>query len=402
MKILQLCNKAPFPPNDGSSIAIYNMTLGLISQNIDIHLFTLNTNKHYKSDSQVPEVFKHKTVYTSFDLNTNPTLGGAIQHVVTKKSYFISRFHDLRFEKKIVNFIEKNPVDIVQIEGLFMCSYIPAIRKVSGAKIVLRAHNLEHLIWERHIQHSSSWLKKMYLQIENKKLKQFEIETFSTVDAVVPITPKDAFFIKNLSNVALHTALTGTNIEEYKKEISPEFNTLSVFHFGSMDWIPNQEAVDWFLENCWEKIKAKIPQALFVIAGRNIPDKYKNINDSSIKIEENVPTSAEIYNKYNVMVVPVLSGSGLRIKIVEGLCFGKVIVSTSIGAEGIECQPSRDILIQDSPETFSKAIIELLEDPAKCIQIEENARKFANEHLNFEPIAQNLVAFYKKLILEKE
>jgi glycosyltransferase involved in cell wall biosynthesis len=378
------------------------MSLGLTSQHIDLHLFTLNTKKHFKAESEIPIDFKNKTHYTSFSIDTSPTILGAALTVLTNKSYFISRFYNKVFEKKIIQFLKQEHVDIVQIEGLFMCSYIPIIRKHSSAKIVLRSHNLEHLIWERHIQQTTSPLKKWYIKIENRKLRKYEINAFSEVDAVIPITPKDAFLIKQLCKTPIHIALTGTNIDDYEVKKSLDFDAFSLFHFGSMDWLPNQEAVDWFLINCWEKIKKAIPNSKFVIAGRNIPDKYKQLKDTSILIEENVPTSAEIYNKYNIMIVPVLSGSGLRIKIVEGMCYAKAIVSTTIGAEGIECELNKDIVISDSSKDFSNSIINLLKEKDKREQMERNARNFAIKRLNYEPIAKNLVAFYQQLIATDE
>lgn len=398
MKILQICNKAPYPPNDGSSIAIYNMSLGLISQNIDLHIFTLNTKKHYKSNDLIPEDYRKKTNYVSFDIDTNPTFFGALRTLFTQKSYFITRFHNVDFETKLSAVLGEEKFDIVQLEGLFMCSYIPLIKKLSKAKIVLRAHNVEHLIWERHIMQTGSFLKKMYLKFESKKLKITELKAFSLVDAIIPITPKDSYFIKQLCDTPTHTALTGTNIADYDIKKSADFDHLSLFHFGSMDWIPNQEAVDWFLAKCWEKIKCEVPNVKFIIAGRNIPNRYRQLNDSSIVIEENVPKSSDVYQKYNIMVVPVLSGSGLRIKIVEGLCFGKAIVSTDIGAEGIDCTSEKDILLATNEDEFSTAVINLLKDTYKRELIEYNARNFAIDHLNNEPIAEKLVAFYKNLI----
>ncbi|MBM3161079.1 MAG: glycosyltransferase family 4 protein [Bacteroidetes bacterium] len=398
MKILQICNKAPYPPNDGSSIAIYNMCLGLISQNVDLHLFTLNTNKHYKSNDSIPESFRNRTNYVAFDINTNPTFWGALKTLFTKKSYFITRFHHAGFEAKLSAVLRKEKFDIVQLEGLFMCSYIPLIKKICTAKIVLRTHNVEHLIWERYIQQTGSLFKKMYLRFESKKLKKIELEVFSVVDAIVPITPKDSFFIKQFCDTPSHTALTGTNIADYDIKKSADFDNLSLFHFGSMDWIPNQEAVDWFLAKCWKKIKREVPNVKFIIAGRNIPNRYKQLNDPSIVIEENVPKASDVYQKYNIMVVPVLSGSGLRIKIVEGLCFGKAIVSTKIGAEGIDCTPGKDILLATNEDEFSNEVIKLLKDANQRECIAQNARNFAIHHLNNEPIAEKLVAFYKNLI----
>lgn len=397
IKILQLCNKAPFPPNDGSSIAIYNMSKGLISQGVELHLHTLNTVKHHKPENQIPQDYLTDTNYYSYNINTNPSVFGALFTLFSKKSYFVTRFYNKEFENHLVDFLKNNKIDIVQLEGLFMGTYISSIKKYSDAKIVLRAHNIEHKIWERHIYQSKSFFKRWYLKIENNKLKKYELKAFNDVDAIVPITPKDAYLISNLCKVPIHTALTGTDIKEYTNVKREDFDPCSIFHFGSMDWIPNQEAVDWFLTNCWSVIKNKIPKARFVIAGRNIPKRFKELNDEAVLIEENVPNSIDIYSKYNVMIIPVLSGSGLRIKIIEGFCFGKAMVSTSIGAEGIDCHPDNDIVISDSPEKFSQSIIELLQNKNKCAELEQNARIFAKEKLNSIPISQKLVAFYENL-----
>jgi glycosyltransferase involved in cell wall biosynthesis len=398
MRILVLCNKAPFPPNDGSSIAIFNMVKGLQETGVDLHLFSLNTKKHFKSDSEVTQGLPKEIMYQSFYINTTPTLFGAFLNLFSDQSYFVSRFFDSNFQKQLELKLTETDFDIVQLEGLFMATYIPLIRRYSKAKIVLRAHNIENLIWDRHIKMSKSWFQKIYLGIQSKRLRKFEHEIFRSVDAIVPISDADAKYILKLSNLTIHTSITGVDLKKYPKSSSSDFKPLSIFHFGSMDWIPNQEAVDWFLEQCWPRISNEVPNAKFIIAGRIIPKRYKQLASDRIIIFENVPDAADIYNQFNVMIVPVLSGSGMRIKIVEGMCYGKAIVSTKIGAEGIFAEHEKNILLHDNPTDFANAVIYLLKNEKERISLEENAGIFASNHFDYLSIAGKLVSFYKQLI----
>ena len=164
-----------------------------------------------------------------------------------------------------------------------------------------------------------------------------------------------------------------------------------------MDWIPNQEAVEWFLNNCWNSILKTNPECKFIIAGRNMPEKFKNMNLPNVQVIENIIDNKEFYSKYDIMLVPLLSGSGLRIKIIEGLSFGKAIVSTSIGAEGIPVQNKKELLLANDPNEFVKAVQELLSSPELKSTIEKNAKDFALEHLNNKAITANLVTYFKAL-----
>lgn len=399
MKILQLCNKAPYPANDGSSIAIYNMAQGLLANNVELHLLTINTKKHFKPTESIPKDFVEKTNYQAVFKNTNTSILGLLSNLMSKKSYFESRFYFHEFESELISTLRQTNFDIIQLEGLFMCCYLETIRKHSTAKVVLRAHNIEHKIWERHIESEKNPLKRAYLILQTLRLKKSEIQAFKKVDAIIPITSIDEMWIKKLCpNSICRTVLTGINIEEYPIENSQNFIEKSVFFFGSMDWLPNQQAVSWFLDNCWRLILDQVPNCTFVIAGRNIPNHIKQLKSKQIQIKENVPDAKEIYSNYNLMIVPLQSGSGLRIKIVEGLAYGKAIVSTEIGAEGIPIQQHENIILKNNPVDFAKNIINLLTDRALLDKIEAGARNFAEEQLDNRKITKDLVDFYEELI----
>lgn len=397
MRILQLSNKAPYPANDGSSIAIYNLAEGLSDNGAELHLLTINTKKHFKPDAQVPQAFKDKAHYASVYRDTDISAGGAFANLFSKQSYFVSRFFFKAFEEEIVRRLKAHAFDLVQLEGVFLATYIPLIRRHSGAKIVIRAHNLEHQIWERHLANEPNFLKKQYLTLQNKRLRRFELDAFASADAIVTITDEDKKNIQKLvPQKALYTCLTGINLNAYQKVERPvEPDTL--FHFASMDWMPNEEAVSWLMEHVWPGVVKSLPDSKLVLAGKNMPEKFRRLANKNLEVIEHVSSSPEFYSTYDIMLVPLWSGSGLRIKLVEGLAYGKAIITTSIGAEGIPYTNHKNMVVADSAASFTEAIVSLLKDQAQKQRLQQQARALAEQHFDYKQIGAGLLGFYKSM-----
>lgn len=395
MKILQLCNKAPYPANDGSSIAICNLAEGLADNGIELHLMPINTKKHFKPEENIPSEFKQKTNYHSIYRNTDTTPLGAFSNLFSSQSYFVSRFFFKEYEQELIRKLEKHQFDAIIIDGVFMASYIPVIKKYSKAKIILRPHNVEHQIWERHLEHEKNQAKKTYLQLQNKRLAKFELEAFNHADIIAPITDEDK---KNIAQLVpgkpIHTCLTGINLNKYGFcGLVNQPNT--IFHFASMDWMPNIEAVDWFMQDVWKLIEKQLPETKLVLAGRGMPEKFLKLQSSHISIINDVKSSENFYHTYDIMLVPLWSGSGLRIKLVEGLAYGKPIITTSIGAEGIPYTNGTDLMIADNPKEFADAVIRLLKNVNFKFSLQKNARTLAENYFDYKKIAAGLISFIK-------
>ena len=168
-----------------------------------------------------------------------------------------------------------------------------------------------------------------------------------------------------------------------------------------MDWLPNIEAVEWLLEKVWNEVLIKIPDAQLILAGRGMPEKIKQASSKNITIIEDVADSVLFYATYDIMLVPLWSGSGLRIKLVEGLAYGKAIITTSIGAEGIPYTKNKELLFADTQEDFVKMIIDLLSNSSKKQQLQINARALAESHFEYRKLASELILFYNQLISKK-
>lgn len=397
MKILQLCNKAPYPANDGSSIAICNLAEGIADNGIELHLMPVNTKKHFKPEENIPAAFKNKTHYQSVYKNANTSAIGALLNLFSSESYFVSRFFFKEYREQLIKKLTDHSFDIVLIDGVFMASYIPLIRQHSKAKIVLRTHNVEHQIWERHLAIEKNQLKKLYLTLQNNRLKIYEINAFKQADAIATITDEDK---KNIASMVpgkpIVTCLTGIDLDRYKI-IMEASKPNTMFHFASMDWMPNVEAVDWLLSEVWTEVEKKLPGAELIIAGRGMPERFKTLASQTIKVITEVESSSGFYATYDIMLVPLWSGSGLRIKLVEGFAYGKPIITTSIGAEGIPYRQGHNVIIADTANDFAEAIVAVLSDPAYKQQLQQNARILAEEHFNYKTIAANLLSFCKRL-----
>jgi len=373
------------------------MAKGFIQNNAQLHLLTINTKKHFKPDNELPEFFRQKSNYKSVYRNTDVTPYGAVLNLFSRDSFFISRFIFKEFEEEMISCLTKNKIDVVQIEGIFMAPYIPVIRRYSTAKIAIRTHNAEHIIWDRLIGSEKNAIKKQYLKLQNKRLKNAEIKWLKEADAIIPITNTDKEIFEKLNiKTPYFTSPTGIDLERYeiKNELTRQ-NTF--FHLGSMDWMPNIEGVDWFLNEVYEPFLKKQNKLKFILAGRFMPERFFEKRDEQLSILEAVEDNIHFYNQHEIMLVPLQSGSGMRIKIIEGLAMGKVIISTSIGAEGIPVQHNEHIIIADTPKEFAQAIQQISGDEALKTKISNNARTFIAEHFNNTKLVEELITFYKNI-----
>ena len=399
MKILLLSNRIPYPPHDGGAIAIYNMIEGLKSTGWDVHLFSLNTRKHFFNPEEVPSQWLTQEKLTTVYADTNVKPLPAFFNLFGRKSYNISRFYTREAEEHLAGLLKKEKFDAIQVEGIFMTPYLSLIRKHSNAPVILRAHNVEYMIWER-MAKGAFFPKNWYLQLLARRLKKYEKNHFPEFDAIAAITPEDA---ERISSIAPESKVfhlpAGIDLAAFSSQNTEKEEPGCIFHLGALDWMPNQEGVTWFIEKVWPFITQKMPGTKFYIAGRHIPGSFYKYENDQISVLGEIPNAAEFMSQKGIMVVPLLSGSGMRIKIIEGMALSKAIVSTNIGAEGIDCRHGENILISDKPYEFAQNVLSLLKDPDLKYRISRNARKKAEEKYSKEAVANTLTAFYKRELL---
>lgn len=214
------------------------------------------------------------------------------------------------------------------------------------------------------------------------------------VDGLVAISPIDlGFFLDNGFRKPSVCIPVGVPLLELPEK-NPVTIPGSVYHLGSMDWRPNQEGVEWFLENVWPLVIQKNDTLKFFLAGKNMPPRFNKYASPNVEVAGEVPDAKAFFLPLEVMVVPLLSGGGMRVKIIEGMGAGKAIVSTTIGAEGIGCEHGKNIMLADSPQLMADTILQCLENKDYAMQIGRNAKEFVKTHYATDAIIENLIDFY--------
>lgn len=397
MKILQICHRIPFPAIDGGNIAMMNMALALIEAGHEVHQFALNTRKHFVDPLSIPEELRKKLHFHSVTINTKIKISGLIKNLFTTESYNIIRFYSKEAEKELEKILRANDFDIVQLETFFTTPYIACIKKNSPSRVVLRAHNAEHIIWERLAKKEKIILRKNYLNLLAARLKKYEAETLQNIDALVPITLVDESTFRELAfKGPMITVPVSLDINDYRFD-GNEKTEMCLFHLGSMDWMPNQEAVEWFLKKCWPQLHTFFPDLKLYLAGRNFPQKIIAANHPNVICDGRIEDSHTYMRKKQIMIVPLHSGSGMRVKIIQGMALGKTIISTRIGAEGIPVENEKNILLANTPDEFIAIIKTCIQNPQLCHQIGINGRTFVEEHYSNAAVGRQLGVFYKSL-----
>jgi len=397
MKILFICNKSPWPPKEGGPIAMNNIIEGMINRGHQVKVLAANTNKYAVNIDDVPEEYKQKTgiEFASLDLSIKPV--AAFFNLFTHKSYHVQRFVSKAFNKKLKEILQHNTFDIVQIEMLYMAPYLDTIRKYSKAKVVLRAHNIEHLIWKRVAIEEQNITKKRYLRHLANTLENYEKNVLDKFDGIVPITKKDALFFSEQTHKPVEPVSFGVNFSRipYHESNKPE---QALFHIGSMNWVPNAEGIKWFLKDVWPEVSKHFPALKLYLAGREMPQWLLESDLTNVEVVGEVTDAYRFMESKSISIAPLFSGSGVRIKIIESMAMGKAVISTSIGAEGINYTNGENILIADTKKEFVKAVKKLYTKKDLAYTMGQKARELVMKEHNIQETSLHLENFYKLLL----
>lgn len=399
MRILQVCLRVPFPPKDGGAIAMHTLTQGFINNNSSVKVLAINTPKHFVHVDQLPKEYVQATAFESVFVDTSLSIRSAIKNILSKESYNISRFYSKEFEDKVRTILQTNSFDIIQLESLFVTPYIDVIKQNTSAKIVLRTHNVEHIIWEQLAANTKNPFKKIYLQFLATRLKHYESEVLKKVDALVNITKEDSVVFNSIVGGKHSLTLPfGLDLLKYDSTLKLERDKeLSLFHLGAMDWLPNQEAVMWFLNNCWNQLSITFPTLKFYIAGRNIPDWFYKLNYKNVEVVGEVDEATIFMHQHHIMIVPLFSGSGMRTKIIEGMCIGNLIISTTLGINGIDAVNGTHYLKANTADEFVQQITYSIQHQVETQRIIQNARQLIEQKYDNAILIKKLLQFYAQL-----
>jgi polysaccharide biosynthesis protein PslH len=401
MKILQLCKKFPYPLKDGEVIAVNTLAKSLNELGAEVTLLTMNTSKHRVNLEQLPTSFTdtYKAVH-AVEVYNHITVFGAFKNLFEKESYHVTRFISENYKLKLINILKKQTFDVIQLETVFLTPYIDIIRQYSNAKIALRAHNVEHEIWKRVAEVTSPAPKQWYLNFLNKKLRRFELQNIKKCDLLLPITERDAriFRLLGYRGRAVVTPV-GLDNNDYQTHWESYQKPLSLGFIGALDWMPNQEGLKWFLEKVWaDNSDTEGWRNLQMhVAGRNAPSWLSNLTAKNVTIHGEIPDARRFMNNHSIAIVPLFSGSGIRVKILEAMMLGRVVLTTSMGLEGISAKDGEEVLIANNAYEFAEKIDHCLKNPDILRGIGRKAQAFAMRHFDKLSIGAEVMSAYNAI-----
>ncbi|MEM0996608.1 MAG: glycosyltransferase family 4 protein [Bacteroidota bacterium] len=391
--ILQIANRIPWPLNDGGNIATYNVTRHLHRRGHRVVLVTLNTKKHY----QDPELLDELSAVHATDIDTSLTAWGLLRGLWSAQPYNVERFRSEAFAESLVGVLQQEKFDIIQLEGSYLSMYLPLLRKYSAAPVLLRSHNVEYRIWQRLAKNTRHPIKRLYLKDLARKIRKFELHWLAQYDGVIAIADQDEATYRAAGFARhLRTINGGVDLATFRPSRPPEFAPRICF-LGSLEWQPNVQGLHWFLNQVWPEVVRHHPEAQFHVAGKNPPPSLARLSAPGLTFHGMVPDAAEFLDAHHLFIVPLLSGGGMRLKIVEAMANGKCVLSTHIGAEGIACTHGKDIFLADRPAKWTAILRELLTSPEKSVAVARKGMELAAAKYSWEAIIAQFEAFYREV-----
>ncbi|MCI0708303.1 MAG: glycosyltransferase family 4 protein [Ignavibacteriae bacterium] len=390
MNILQLSPQVPYPLTDGGKVGIFNITKHLAKRG---HQITMLALEQTRAEERKPleDVCELVTVPHS---NKNNVFA-ALKNLFSDMSYNIQKYVSPLYLDSLRNILASQTFDVVHVDHLHMSPYGVYCKQQFGLPIVLREHNVESAILERYAENNHTPVFRQWLDMQARRIRAFEAKMTAQFDMCCTITENDTLRLRQLNpNVKTHTIPAGVEERYFESPSVQDKLPSSIALVGNFAWLPNKDALMWFLSGIFPKIQQEQPDSVLHIIGKNIPPNVQQMNSRQIVIRGFVPDIKDELQRYELAVVPLRIGGGMRLKIVESFAMGVPVVSTSIGCEGILGKDNEHLLVADTEQQFASQVVRLLRNSPLRKKLAENAYRLAVSHYRWERIAEEFEKVY--------
>jgi len=292
--------------------------------------------------------------------------------------------------------------DVVNLEFSFLgyCNLRQAPLGEKLPALVVDSHNIDYDLARQYACAGSSLMRRLYAEANWRKLRREELATYRNADGVYLCSAADEqHLLADVPKARTAVVPNAADVEYYQPRSSdPPPDGRTVVFFGLLSYVPNVDGVNHFVKNIWPRIAKAHPEARCKIIGGRPPLSLLALGTPPIELTGFLPDPRPYLAAAAVVVVPLRMGGGTRLKIVEAMAMGKAIVSTTLGAEGIEAVSERDLFIADEPTAFADAVNRLLAEPSLATRIGQSARRLAVERYSWSEAARVLEGFYRRIL----
>lgn len=388
---------------DGGTMAANSLAQSIVSLCDFTVLVPFSTTKHPVKPKLFPKEWKEKAVLESVETDTSLKTVGLLKSMADGTSYHMQRVRDSNTRHAVLSIMQKHRPDVVIVDGLFGLAYAQIIKTAFDVPVLYRSHNVEHRIWEDLASKEKNPFKKTTVKILADRLRREEYDMMRFTDGVFFISSADAEWFENSGVRKPHEVLYPSferSFFDRQFKINPVQNELKMFHVGAMDWAPNVEAITHFAEKIWPKLREEFGNKIsFHAAGRHMPEQLLLKKVEGFTFSEAVPNFMEFAQAHHIMAVPLISGSGIRMKIAEAMVSGIPVITTTLGIQGIPAEKNKEFLLADTPKDWSKRIAEIFTGKANLQAISDSARA-KGEQLFSQEAARSTVDSLMHHILE--
>ena len=389
-RILLICPEPPAPPTWGFALRVYHLGREL-ARHHDVTLLTYDRGDPTRDWRHLEELFRVRRVEVPSSAHGKRRT--QLRSLLSRRSYHLGSLRTGAMQRAIDELTAGERFDVIQVESSQMSGFdFP-----SGPTLVLDEHNVEHDLMRRVASVESSWLRRVYQGMEQRKVRDEEIAAWRLADGCTVTSVQDERTVREAAPATPTRVITnGVDLEHFAPipgAVAPD----SIVFVGSINYRPNTDAVLHFATRILPLVRRARPAATFAVVGQGAPAAVRRLEGPGIRILGGVPDVRPHLADAAVVVVPLRMGGGTRLKVLEGLAMGKALVSTSLGCEGIDVEDGRHLLVADSPEQFAEAVVGLMADAELRRELGAAGRVLVERRYGWATAAAELEAFHRQL-----
>ena len=398
MRILWLKTELLHPVDKGGKIRTFHM-LKELKRAHHITYLTLEDGSADSDARQLASEYSHELIcvpHSAREKFSAGFYGELAANVVSPLPYAIKKYESAEMRRLIGERAKK--FDLVVCDFLAPAINVPP--NLACASLLFQ-HNVEAMIWKRHFEVQANPVKRAYLRAQWRKMHKFERKMCREFDSVVAVSRDDRDLMKQEYGLdAVYDIPTGVDTEYFNPTGSVKPKPFNIVFTGSMDWLPNEDAMKYFTEQILPIIKKEVPAVTLTVVGRNPYPALLELSkrDPAIQVTGRVDDVRPYIEAAAAYIVPLRIGGGTRLKIYEAMAMAKPLVSTTVGAEGLPVRSDEELILADTPEAFASSVVRVLQDQEFADRLGQRAAARVREAFGWRRVADDFASLCENTV----
>lgn len=397
MRVLQIAPRAPWPLDTGAKLRNYNLAR-VIAGHASISLLAFS-----EPGASPPKAENSYDQIVTVRRDPGYSFGKLLRGAVGRTPLPLLNYTSEEMKQTLARTLAENAFDLIQIESMHLMNYLPVIRAADYRPLVVCDwHNVESDLMRQYAESQSNVARKTYARRTARLMAEFEARALEEFDAHIAVSEHDADRLRSVNSGArIKVIENGVDVAYYTGQDETKPKTRIVF-VGSMDYHANIEAAISFAKSVWPAVHKARPEIIFTIVGRNPPSSVRDLmTNPGVEVTGSVEDVRPYYREAIMAVVPLKVGGGSRLKILEAMAAGVPVVSTALGAEGLQVRHDENILLADSTEELTQSIISMMNEPELRTRITFGGRQLVTDRYDWSSLGSTLCDYFRQLLAER-